>query len=265
MAVKLCAHIRTRAIRAILFALAMLLAWALGAETAMGSMIVSYSAAGNTLPADPPFRYVDTSGLFGSAVTPTAAGGMATLGPTSAPGRSFWYTDVLTLNHLPGFEISADLRVDSESSSNPTTDTGLAIALTDDRDLYQNLFFTPTSVYFSKLNNAGTAEIVDDSFSLDTTQFHTYTIDVENNSVTLSIDGTPELTSQLFNLAATGQLVLPDTAEIGDIATDANSQFDLKSFSVAVPEPGFGGPMLLAIAAVVAARTLRPRGSIVGT
>jgi hypothetical protein len=245
-----------------IFAMAMLFALAFGAETALGSMIVSYSAAGNTLPADPTFRYVDTSGLFGPAVTPTVAGGIATLGPTSALGRSFWYTDVLTLNHNPGFEITADLRVDSETSANPTTDTGVAIAFTDDRDLYQNLFFTPTSVYFSKLNNTGTAEVEDDSYTMDTTTFHTYTIDVDNNDVTLSVDGTPELTSQLFNLAETGQLVLPDTAELGDVATDASSQFDLTSFSVAVPEPRYGGPMLLAIAAVIAARTLRPRGSI---
>jgi hypothetical protein len=259
MAQKLCAHIRTRAVRAVLFTIAMLLAWILCAEPALGSMIVSYTSAGNTLPAGPTFRYVDTSGLFGSATTPTVAGGVTTLGPTSTQGRSFWYTDVLTLDNTTGFQISATLRVDSENSNNPTVDTGLAIALTDDGDLYQNLFFTPTGVYFSQLNATDTAMIEADGFAMDTTAFHTYTIDVLGDDVTLSVDGTPELNSQLFNLAATGQLVLPDTVELGDIATDANSQFDLTSFSVAVPEPRYSGPILLAIAGVVAARAIRPR------
>lgn len=242
------------------------LAWALAvcAQTARASLI-TYDASSGYLPADPPFRYVDTAYLYGSAVTPGISAGIASLGPTSTLGRSFWYTDVLTLNHAAGVEISARLRLDSESSSDPTDDSGLAITPTDDRDLYQSLFISPTEAFFGKLNAPGTGVTRDTSYALDATQWHTYTIDLLGNTVTLGVDGSPQITSSLFDVASTGQLVFPDFVSLGDVAVNANSEFDMVSFSVlVVPEPSYGPASALAAFIVIAARSrqIKPRRPI---
>ena len=225
---------------------------------ARANVILSYDASTDQLPNDPPFRYVDTSSLYGSPDTPTISDGVATLGPTGGQGEAFWYTDQIVLPHVTGFDISADLRLDSESSSNPTDDSGLAIAFSDDRSLYQNLFINPTGVFFSQLNATDTGIIPDTSFSLDTAQWHDYSIQVLGDNVTLSVDGTQEISSTLFNLNATGQLVLPDYAALGDIVPGAQSQFDFNSFSVVVPEPSYASAVLVAIAVVIAMRLRRP-------
>jgi len=240
-------------------------AWTLSVcpQTARASFI-SYDASSGLLPVDPPFRYVDTAYLYGSAVTPSISAGIASLGPTSTLGRSFWYTDVLTLNHLAGVEISARLRLDSESSSDPTDDSGLAITLTDDRDLYQDLFISPTDVFFGKLNAAGTGVTRDTSYALDTTQWHNYTIDLLGNTVALGVDGSSQISSSLFDIAPTGQLVFPDFVTLGDVAVDASSQFEMTSFSVlVVPEPSYTSADALAAAIVIAvlsfaSRPIRP-------
>ena len=218
----------------------------------------TYNSSSGELPGDP-FRYVDTSGLFGSSVTPTISDDIASLGPTTDLGRSFWYTDDEVLPHETGFIISATLKLDSESSTDPVDQSGLAIAFSDDRSLYQNLFIDPTGVFFSKLNNTDTSIIPDTSYSMDTSTWNTYSIQVYGNDVTLSVDGTQEISSSLFNLSATGQLVLPDYAALGDISPVANSQFDFTTFSVVVPEPSFAGATAVGIAAAVAMRVRRNR------
>jgi hypothetical protein len=218
--------------------------------------IVSYSAATNLLPADPPFRYIDTSGLSGPAVDPTISNGVASLGMTSVAGLSFWYTDVLTLDHNLTVDVTARLKLDSESSNDPTDAAGLAIAVSNDQDLYQNLFLNANGVFFSKLNSTDTGLMPDTAMALDTTQWHTYQLQIQGSSVTLSVDGTQELTSSLFNLSATRQFVLPDYVAVGDISPVAQSQFDLTSISVSVvPEPSYAAPIMIALAMIVALRS----------
>jgi hypothetical protein len=220
--------------------------------------MVSYDASSGQLPSDPPFRFEDTGALFGTPTTPTISDGIVTLGPTSDEGRTFWYTDELVLNESTGFEISANLRLDSESSSDPSDDAGLAIAFSDSQALYQNLFINDSGVFFSKLNGENTAIVPDTKFTMNTSQWNTYTIQVLNDNVTLSVNGTPEISSTMFNLSATGQLVLPDEVALGDLAPDAQSQFDFTAFSVAVPEPTYAPATLLGIALVIGMRSRRP-------
>jgi hypothetical protein len=213
--------------------------------------MISYDASTGDLPANPPFRYVDTSSLFGSTpVTPTISDGVASLGLTNDQPESFWYTDQMTLPNGSGFIVSATLKLDSESSSDPDQ-AGLAIALTDDQSLYQNLYIDPTGVFFSKLNSSDTGTVPDTSYSMDTTTWNTYTIQVQGNDVNLSVNGSPEISSTLFNLSATGQFVLPDYAAIGDISPFAQSQFDFTTFSVVVPEPSYGGATAIGMAIVI--------------
>jgi hypothetical protein len=163
----------------------------------------------------------------------------------------------MDLPHATGFIISADLRLDSENSADETDDSGLAIAFSDDRSLYQNLFIESSGVFFSKLNTDATSIVRDTSFSMNTSEWHLYSIQVLGDDVTLSVDGTPELSSTLFNLSATGQLVLPDYAALGDIMPNAESQFDFTTFAVTVPEPSYASAGLLAMAMVIAMRTRR--------
>ncbi len=237
--------------------LALVAALVLLAPAAACAETATYDSATGLLPTDPPFRYVDTSSLFGSPVNPTISDDVASLGPTSDLGRSFWYTDEMILSDETGFEISATLKLDSESSTDPTDQAGLAIAFSDDQDLYQNLFITPTEVFFSKLNPSQTDIVPDTSYAMDTTTWNTFTIQVQDGDVDLSVDGTPEISSTMFNLSATGQLVLPDYAALGDISPVANSQFDFTSFSVVVPEPSYAGATAVAIALIIASRVRR--------
>jgi hypothetical protein len=214
--------------------------------------MIAYSATGNQLPADP-IRYVDTSNLTGPATTPTVANGMATLGATSMAGYSFWYTDNLLLDHTQTVDVIAQLRLDSENSTDPTDRSGLAIAITDDRDLYQDLFIDPTEAFFDKIDSTGTQRVRDSSVSLDATQFHTYDLRLAGNTVTLLVDSTPTISSNLFNVAQTGDFELPDYAAVGDISTSAQSQFDLKSFTVSVvPEPAYGAIVFFLLTSIIA-------------
>jgi hypothetical protein len=226
------------------------------APAAARAEVMTYDSSSGQLPGDP-FRYVDTSSLFSSAVTPTISDDVASLGPTTDLGRSFWYTDQDVLPHDTGFVVSATLKLDSESSTDPIDQSGLAIAFSDDRALYQNLFIDPSGVFFSKLNPSQTSIIPDTSFSMDTAVWNTYTIQVLGDDVTLSVNGTPEIASTLFNLSATGELVLPDYAALGDISPAAQSQFDFTTFSVVVPEPSYAAATAIAIAIIVATRLRR--------
>jgi hypothetical protein len=236
--------------KAALFATAAVLVFCAG--SAAGAM-VSYDAAGNALPSDP-IRYLDTTRLLGPEILPTISGGVLSLGPTSNAGYSFWYTDALTVDHTQSVDISARLKLNSESSTN-SAQSGFAIAFTDDRDLYQDLFFTPTGVFFDKLDPTGTQRVQDGFFAVDTTQYHNYDLKFSGNSVTLSVDGKQDLSGLVFDVAATGDVVLPDFVSFGDISSTSQSSFALTSFSAAVvPEPSFAVPAMLALAGMIAWR-----------
>lgn len=222
-------------------------------STAIGQA-VQYDASSNLLPATPPFVRYDASHplgfLNGYNAPQSVSGGIYRLGPTDTGRYTFWYTDALTLDHARGVEVSATLRLISESSTNPADRAGLALSLTDDRNLYQELYINAGEAF---INKAG--RLRDAAWSLDATQWHDYTLRLIGDTITVDIDGITRLTGSVFAAANT----LPNWAVVGDITSSAQSEFEMTRFSVTVlPEPAV---LLLAGALVPLARRARPSPS----
>jgi len=226
------------------------------AALAADAQSVSYDASGNTLPPTPPFIRYDASHplgfLNGYNAPQSVSGGVYSMGPTDVARYTFWYTDALVLDHLKGVEISATLRLISEYSSNPTDRAGLAIGLTDDRNLYQELYIHPTEVF---INKAG--RLRDSAWLLDATAWHVYTVRLIDQTVTVEIDGVARLTGTMFAAENT----LPNWAVVGDITSSARSEFQMTRFNVTVlPEPATAGLWGMAASAVLIIWRRRERG-----
>lgn len=208
------------------------------ANGVLGS-IVSYDASGNAFPASPDFTRFDASNLISVLVThngfnapQSIASGVYSMGPTDQNKYTFWYTNSQVLDHTKTVEISARLKIDSEHSVNVPDRAGLALGLTDDQNLYQEMYINAGEVFINT-----TGRVRDESFSLDATQWHDYTLRVQNGVVTVDVDGITRLTGAMFDPAGSAP-TLPNWAVVGDITSSADSTFDMSSFSVAVvPEP----------------------------
>lgn len=234
------------------FSVAMALLLMCGSAAAAQS--VQYDASGNVHPANPPFVRYDAShplGFINGYNAPqSVSGGIYRLGPTDTSRYTFWYTDALVLDHVRGVEISARLRLVSESSANPADRAGLALSLTDDRNLYQELYINASEAF---INKAG--RLRDAAWSVDATQWHDYALRLIGDAITVDIDGITRLTGSVFAAANT----LPNWAVVGDITSSAQSEFEMTRFSVTVlPEPAV---LALAGAFVPLLRRARPRPS----
>jgi hypothetical protein len=210
--------------------------------TATATAADTYDASTNALPASPFTRFdaqnffstFSLSPYFGDGYTPnpdqSVSGGIYDSGLTDSSKYTFWYDPSSTpLDESQNIVLSTNLKV--ISSTTATNRAGVAMALTDKDDDYSELYFTPTSIF---LNGPGRVEA--SSFSMDTTTFHTYQMTVHGSTVTVSVDGTPELTGQTFTTS--GAPVLPSWATLGDITSDAAGEYQMKNFSVSVvPEP----------------------------
>jgi hypothetical protein len=225
-----------------------------------------YDASTNALPGSPFTRFDAQNGLstlnvignpyYGEGFTPSpdqsVSGGIYDSGLTDTSKYTFWYDVSSTpLDESQNIVLSTNLKVISSTtaisgtpSNGLTNRAGVAMALTDKDDDYSELYFTPTSIF---LNGPGRVEAA--SFTMDTTSaFHTYQMTVHGSTVTVSVDGTPELTGQTFTTS--GAPVLPSWATLGDITSDAAGEYQMKNFSVAVlaPEPltiSFAAPLAL--------------------
>jgi hypothetical protein len=214
----------------------------------------TYDASTNALPGSPFTRFDAQNGLntlnfgmnpyYGKGFTPSpdqsVSGGIYDSGLTDTSKYTFWYDVSSTpFDESQNIVLSTNLKVISSTTAISGTPSnglinraGVAMALTDKDDDYSELYFTPTSIF---LNGPGRVE--SSSFTMDTTSaFHTYQMTVHGSTVTVSVDGTPELTGQTY--VTSGAPVLPSWATIGDITSDAAGEYQMKNFSVSVvPEP----------------------------
>lgn len=234
------------------------LATAVAAATAS---IVTYDASGNTLPAAPAFTRFDAdhfaSSFFlspyygtGFNAPQSVSGGVYSTGPTSQSQYTFWYSDAQVLDHTQTVEVRARLRLVSQTSANPSDRAGLALGLTDDQNLYQEMYVNAGEVF---INKAG--RVRDVAYALDATVWHDYVLRLQGNAVTVDVDGVTRLTGTTF--AASGAPTLANWAVVGDITGSASSSYEMTSFEIAVvPEPAALG--LLAAAPLLRRRRHRP-------
>jgi hypothetical protein len=213
----------------------------------------SYDASGNTLPAAPFTRYDASNPIsllpsilgipnpyFGTGFTPTSpaqsvTGGVYDSGLTDSSKYTFWYNNSLTLDENQTIDVDARLKV--LSSSIATNRAGVALALTSNQNNYTELYLTPTQIF---LNGAG--RVSTGSFAVDTSVFHDYELRVHGTSVTVLVDGTPEITGTSFDASTVNAPTLANWATLGDITSDANGEYLMQNFSVSVvPEPGIMG------------------------
>jgi hypothetical protein len=228
----------------------------LAAGVAAQGAVVSYDASGGTLPGGPAFTRFDASNPISFFVThngydaPQAvSGGVYSTGSTSQGLYTFWYTNALTLDHTKTVEVSARLKLDDQSSANTSDRAGLALGLTDNQNLYQEMYINAGEVF---INKAG--RVRDVAYSLDATQWHDYTLRVQGGVVTVDVDGVTRLTGTMFDPAGSAP-TLPNWAVVGDITSSASSSYEMTSFQVAVvPEPGVALGMLAATPLLVRRR-----------
>lgn len=201
----------------------------------------SYDASSNTLPAAPSFTRFDASNpfsttstilgfpnpYFGSGFTPSpdqsVTGGIYDSGVTSVSKYTFWYNNSLTLDENQTIEVDARLKV--LSSSTATNRAGVALALTSNQNNYTELYLTPTQIF---LNGAG--RVSTGSFAIDTSAFHDYELRVHGTSVTVLVDGTPEITGTSFNASTVSAPTLANWATLGDITSDASGEYQMQNF-----------------------------------
>jgi hypothetical protein len=203
--------------------------------------VVGYDASGNTLPGGPDFTRYDANHLFslilgnGYNAPQSVAGGVYAMGPSDQAKYTFWYSASQVLDHTKTVEISARLRLASQSSVNPTDRAGLAIGLTNDQNLYQEMYINAGEVF---INKAG--RVRDVAFALDATAWHDYTLRVQGGLVSVDVDGVTRLTGSMF--VPTGAPTQANWAVVGDITSSAAGSFEMTSFQVAVvPEPVTAG------------------------
>jgi hypothetical protein len=136
------------------------------------------------------------------------------------------------LDHTKTVEVSARLKLDAQSSVNTSDRAGLALGLTNDQNLYQEMYINAGEVF---INKAG--RVRDVAYLLDATQWHDYTLRVQGGVVTVDVDGVTRLTGSMFDPAGSAP-TLPSWAVVGDITSSASSSYEMTSFQVAVvPEP----------------------------
>jgi hypothetical protein len=201
--------------------------------------VVAYDASGNTLPAGPAFTRFDANNIFsilgaqnGFNAPQGVAGGIYSAGPSDQTKYTFWYSNTQVLDHTKTVEISARLKLDSQTSVNSADRAGLALGLTDDQNLYQEMYINAGEVF---INKAG--RVRDVAFALDATQWHDYTLRVQGGAVTVDVDGITRLTGTMFDPAGSAP-TLANWAVVGDITSSAAGTFEMTSFQVAVvPEP----------------------------
>lgn len=227
-----------------------------------GASVVSYDASGNMLPAGPDFARFDADNLISVLVThngynaPQAvAGGIYSTGPTDQAKYTFWYSASQVLDHTKTIEISARLRLDDQSSVNTSDRAGLALGLTNDQNLYQEMYINAGEVFINK-----DGRVRDVAYSLDATEWHDYTLRVQGSVVTVDVDGVTRLTGAMFEPVGSTP-TLPNWAVLGDITSSASSSYEMTSFSVAVvPEPGVALGAIAVTPLLLRKRTPRKRG-----
>ncbi len=220
----------------------------------------TYDASTNALPSGDFSRFdaqnigsiIPISPFFGEGFTPnpdqSVSGGIYDSGLTDTSHYTFWYDPDLTLDESQTITLATNLKV--ISSTTATNRAGVAMALTDKDNDYGELYLTPTSIF---LNGPGRVEGA--SFAMNTTSaFHTYQMTVHGSNITVSVDGTPELTGQTFTTS--GAPTLANWATLGDITSDAAGEYQLKNFSVGVAAPE---PVALSLAAPLALLLWRRR------
>ncbi|HEX3358389.1 MAG TPA: hypothetical protein VHS31_15555 [Tepidisphaeraceae bacterium] len=213
----------------------------------------SYDASGNTLPGSN-FTRFDASNListfpsvpgftnpyFGTGFTPnpdqSVTGGVYDSGLTNSSKYTFWYDTAQTLDENQTIKIDARLKV--ISSTTAANRAGVALALTSNQNNYTELYFTPLEIF---LNGAG--RVTTGSFAIDTTAaFHDYELQIQGTSVSVLVDGVPEITGTSFNASTVSAPTLANWAVFGDITSDAAGEYRIQSFSESVvPEPAMIG------------------------
>lgn len=201
--------------------------------------VISYDANGDTLPSAAGFTRYDAEHPFsmilhnGFDASQSVSGGVYATGPTDQAKYTFWYSAGQVLDHTKTVEISARLKVDAQSSVNASDRAGLALGLTNDQNLYQEMYINAGEVF---INKAG--RVRDVAFALDAMQWHDYVLRVQGNTVTVDVDGVTRLTGSMFDPVGSAP-TLANWAVVGDITSSASSSYEMTNFSVAVvPEPG---------------------------
>lgn len=239
--------------KSIVFTLALLLSAA-----ARGA---SYDASSNVLPGPPDFARFDfdtpvLGPLLGFNAPQSVGGGVYQMGESDVGKYTFWYNNNQVLDHTKTVEVSARLKLVSSNSGNPTDRAGLALALTDDRNFYNEFYIAPTEVFLNK--RSGTTRVRDVAFAMDTTSaFHDYTFRLQGDSITILIDGVQRLTGSIFDTAGlSGVPTLQNWASIGDITSSASGTWQMQSMSVNVfvPEPATIAGLSLLSACMLARR-----------
>jgi hypothetical protein len=182
------------------------------------------------------------------------AGGIYQMGETDVGRYTFWYNNNQILDHTKTVEIVARLKLVSSTSGNPTDRAGLGLAMTDDRNFYNEFYIAPTEVFLNK--RSGTTRVRDVAFAMDTTSaFHDYMFRLQGDAITIFIDGVQRLSGTIFDTAGlSGVPTLQNWASLGDITSSASGTWQMQSMSVNVfvPEPATIGVLSFVIAMTVA-------------
>jgi hypothetical protein len=222
---------------------------------------VSYDASSNQLPAAPDWARFDANtpivgGLFGFNANQSVSGGVYEMGPSDSGKYTFWYSNAQTLDHTKTVELSARLKLISQTSVDPTNRSGLGIAITDDGNLYSEMYIGDGEIFLNKLL-AG-ARVRDTAFTMDTGVFHDYTMRHQGSTISILVDGITRLAGSTFDASAIALPTLPNWASVGDITSNALGTWQMQSMSVNVfvPEPACG---MLLIGGMLAGVSRRSR------
>jgi len=212
---------------------------------------VSYDAATNLLPAPPSFLRFDADTpivgpIFGFNAPQSVAGGIYQMGPTDQARYTFWYSNLTTLDHTQVVEVSARLKLVSQTSVNAADRAGLALAFTDDQNLYNELYLNAGEIFINR--RVADTRVRDVAFAMDTTSaFHDYTMRLQAGVLTVLVDGTPRLTGAMFDANGLNLPTLPNWAVVGDITSSALGTWQMQTFTISVvPEPATGAGGLAA-------------------
>jgi len=255
----------------------------LASQRAIAQTTVLYDGTKSTLPT--PQGWLNFTSQPAGATQTLAAGsvGPTTLDTTSsvaleagysncvapmalgATSLAYYNTSFPTLAPTTGFDLTFNMKLDSESHPGSTNRSGFSVILLGSDDNGVELGFWQGSVWAQSTTFTRTSEI---STSFDpTTGFYQYDLHIQGSTYSLSANGTQILTGSTRSYSSTANSTLPYPLELpydtpnfvflGDDTQAAQAVAEIQSVAISVPEPTCG-ILMIGMAGLLLGRR-RPR------
>jgi hypothetical protein len=194
-----------------------------------------YNGSLNTLPEQQGALLFASSG--GSVATEAASSGKTTLDSGDAAVKAGWSTLLSNLDRTTGFDLSFDLKINSEThNTNDRAGTSVILLGSDHQGV--ELGFWTNDIWAQTSSPAFTHG---EEHAFDTTAMTHYDLSIQGSSYNLSANGTSILTGPVRDYGGLGAspnvYAFGNFVFIGDDTTSATGSMDFASMAIA-PEPG---------------------------